>query len=167
MYVQGSHEVGGHAVAQCGDHTGDKQQHAPQEQDAHCFTGKPCLWRNRLEVVNSWPSRSPSASREAPSIGEAMSLPTHAWAPNQLLGDPRVWKFPGAWLWAFLFHPTSPRVWTFSAPFLGRRYWLVNTSSGIQYRKWPYKQGGRTLTQEPRSAGSGSHLSNHRHGLQD
>ena len=60
-----------------------------------------------------------------------------------------------------------PRVWTFSAPFLGRRYWLVNTSSGIQYRKWPYKQGGRTLTQEPRSAGSGSHLSNHRHGLQD
>lgn len=120
-----------------------------------------------MEVVNSWPSRSPSASGEAPSIGEAMSLPTHAWAPNQLLGDPRVWKFPSAWLWAFLFHPPSPRVWTFSAPFLGRRSWLVNTSSGIQYRKWPYKQGGRTLTQEPRSAVSGSHLSNHRHGLQD
>ena len=71
-------------------------------QGAHVSGG------NRLEVVNSWPPRSPSATGEALSIGEATSLPTHAWAPNQVLGDPQVWKFPCAWHWAFLFHPTTP-----------------------------------------------------------
>ena len=69
---------------------------------------------NRLEVMGpsrsrcSWPPGSPSAPGLALPTGETTNLPTHAWASNQELGDPQVWKFPQAWHSAFLFHPTSP-----------------------------------------------------------
>lgn len=111
---------------------------------------------------------APSTPGEALSTGETTNLPTHAWASNQELGDPQVWKIPHVWLGGFPILPRLPH-----RPGRSQHHFLEgDTGSGSEVLEFttgsgPLNNGKRSLTEEPRPSGSDAHSSNYRHRIQE